>query len=120
MPNYEGRCFHLGWTTKHGESWHEPSTLSLKIKGDGDATFMTQFIGTPKGTTDLDSDQVGMTFSTVSGRNPNYTLTGRELYVRALITSSKPPENPSLKDQKKQAWTQPVVPDAERRVTKSE
>jgi hypothetical protein len=95
-------------------------TLSLKIKGDGDATFMTQFIGTPKGTTDLDSDQVGMTFSTVSGRNPNYTLTGRELYVRALITSSKPPENPSLKDQKKQAWTQPVVPDAERRVTKPE
>ncbi len=83
-------------------------TISLKIKSDGDATFMTQFIGTPKGITDLNSDQIGMTFATVSGPNPTYTLTGQELYVRALITSSKPPVNPSLKDQKKQAWTQPV------------
>src|SRR3989440_27768 len=57
----------------------------------------------------LPTDQIGMSFSTVSGRNPTYTLTGQELYVRALITSSKPPVNPSLKDQKKQAWTQPVV-----------
>jgi hypothetical protein len=95
-------------------------TISIKIKSDGNATFMTQFIGTPKGVTDVNSDQVGMTFSTVSGRNPTYTLTGNELYVRALITSSKPPVNPSLKDQKKQAWTQPVVADAQPRVAKSD
>ncbi len=85
-------------------------TLSLKIKSDGDATFVTRFIGTPKGVNDLASDQVGMTFSTVSGQTPSYTLTGQELYVRALVISSKPPVNPSLKDQKKQAWTQPIVP----------
>src|SRR5437868_10507024 len=69
-------------------------TISIKIKSDGDATYMTQFIGTPKGVTDLNSNQVGMTFSTVPGRNPTYTLTGNELYVRATITSSKPPWNP--------------------------
>jgi len=85
-------------------------TISIKIKPDGNATYMTQFIGTPRGIADISSDQVGMTFATVSGRNPTYTLTGNELYVRALIISSKPPVNPSLKDQKKQAWTQPVVP----------
>jgi len=39
-PSYEGRCFHLGWTSKHGQSWHEPSTLGLRIssthsKGQG-------------------------------------------------------------------------------------
>src|SRR4051812_5363733 len=55
-------------------------TISLKIKPDGNATYMTQFIGTPKGVTDVASDKVGMTFSTVSGRNPTYALTGNELY----------------------------------------
>jgi len=83
-------------------------TISIKIKSDGSATFITQFIGTRKGVS-IDSEKVGMTFDTISGRNPTYTLTGNELYVRALITSSKPPVNPSLKDQKKQAWTQPVT-----------
>jgi len=103
----------------------QTQTISIKIKSDGDATFTTQFIGTPKTITatnmlDLNSDQIGMSFSTVSGRNPTYTLTGQELYVRALITSSKPPVNPSLKDQKKQAWTQPVVLDSHPSLAKSE
>jgi hypothetical protein len=31
IPNYEGRVVHLGWTSKHGMSWHEPSTLALRI-----------------------------------------------------------------------------------------
>jgi hypothetical protein len=40
VPDYEGRCFHFGWTSKHGMSWHEPSTLALRIssiniKGQG-------------------------------------------------------------------------------------
>jgi hypothetical protein len=40
VPSYEGRCFHLGWTSKHGVSWHEPSTLAIRIssvsiKGQG-------------------------------------------------------------------------------------
>src|SRR5204862_455998 len=40
VPSYEGRCLHLGWTSKHGMSWHEPSTLairisSINIKGKG-------------------------------------------------------------------------------------
>ncbi len=36
-----------------------------------------------------------------------YTLTGDELYVRAVVTSSAEPDNPAFEDQKKQAWTQP-------------
>src|SRR5947208_8052918 len=40
VPSYEGRCFHHGWTRKNGMSWHEPSTLamrvsSINIKGKG-------------------------------------------------------------------------------------
>jgi hypothetical protein len=40
VPSYEGRAAHLGWTSKLGKSWHEPSTLGLRIssiniKGQG-------------------------------------------------------------------------------------
>jgi hypothetical protein len=35
VPAYEGRCFHLGWTSKHGMSWHEPSTLAIRISSIG-------------------------------------------------------------------------------------
>ncbi len=31
VPSYEGRCFHFGWASKTAKSWHEPSTLGLKI-----------------------------------------------------------------------------------------
>jgi hypothetical protein len=42
VPSYEGRCIHFGWTSKKGMSWHEPSTLALRvstinIKGKGPA-----------------------------------------------------------------------------------
>ncbi len=35
VPSDEGRCFHLGWTSKHGMSWHEPSTLAIRISSVG-------------------------------------------------------------------------------------
>lgn len=88
-------------------------TLSIEIEPDGDAAFKTQFIGTPKnfsdaGKTPLDSDQVGTVFATVEGTKASYTLKGDELYIRATITCSKEPVNPSFENQKQQAWTQPV------------
>jgi hypothetical protein len=44
----------------------------------------------------------------VEGITATYRLTGEELYVRAVVTSDRAPENPSFPDQKAQAWTQPV------------
>ena len=38
----------------------------------------------------------------------DYVLKGDELYVRAVITSSASHVNPSLPNQRQQAWTQPV------------
>jgi hypothetical protein len=88
-------------------------TISIEIEPEGDATFTTQFIGTPKnfgagGKTPLDSADVGKVFATASGTKASYTLSGDELYVRATITSSRAHANPSFADQKQQAWTQPV------------
>ena len=87
--------------------------IEIDIAPDGDATYTTHFIGTPKnfsegGKTPLDSEKVGITFAKVQGPTPSYTLTGDELYVRAVITSSQPPKNPVWEEQREQAWTQPV------------
>ena len=108
-------------------------SLELEIEPDGDATFITQFVGTlraadtsseavadPSGKPPVNklgkplrvsrkySDEIGKVLKTVEGLSPRYELTGDELYVRAVVTSSEPPQDPSFKEQRKQAWTQPV------------
>jgi hypothetical protein len=108
-------------------------TLQLSIQPDGDAAFTTHFVGTLRGFDERSepvvdttgkaavdkagkplrasrkySSQVGQVLASVEGLSARYTLTGKELYVRAVVTSTKPPADPSFKDQKQQAWTQPV------------
>ncbi len=103
----------------------EPKTLELEIEPDGDAVFKTEFVGSRFGvdTTGEEvpppsgkptrlsrkySEQIGQVLHTAEGLQPRYKLTGKELYVRAVVTSSKPPSDPSFRGQRKQAWTQPV------------
>jgi hypothetical protein len=108
-------------------------TLELEIEPSGDATFQTLFVGTLRGFDDSSqpvlgedgqplkdksgkpirasrrySDDIGRVLATVDGPNPRYELTGKELYVRAIVISSQPPADPSFEGQKAQAWTQPV------------
>jgi hypothetical protein len=64
--------------------------------------------GKPLDVTRRYSDDVGRVLATVEGTTARYTLAGDELYVRAVVTSSEPPDNPSFPDQRRQAWTQPV------------
>lgn len=99
--------------------------LRIKIAPVSGVKFTTQFIGTrknynKKATARLDSsgkpvratkiysDDVGIVLKTVEGENPSYTADGDELFVRAVITSDRSHPNPSFKNQKEQAWTQPV------------
>ncbi|MDC0284468.1 hypothetical protein OAK85_03855 [Mariniblastus sp.] len=99
--------------------------LCIKIAPVSGVKYTTQFIGTrknynKKATARLDSsgkpvratkvysDDVGIVLKTVEGENPSYTADGDELFVRAVITSDRPHPNPSFKNQKEQAWTQPV------------
>jgi acetyl esterase/lipase len=91
-------------------------TLRLDIQPDGDAKFTTRFVGTvaPSAATESGksavpaAQDVGVVFASADGLAPTYRLTGRELYVRAVVTSDRPPLNPSFKGQLAQAWTQPV------------
>lgn len=113
-----------GVTLNKVEFDEKEKTLTIEIEPDGDAKFTTEFIGTSvdfdktttqrkdkdgkpvDGTLDYSTD-VGKVFATQEGHKVTYRLTGKELYVRATITSDKAPESPTSESPLKKAWTQP-------------
>ena len=103
--------------------------LSLQIHARPGERFVTRFIGTRRGVsltgrprvdaagkvveTTLDyragtGPQIGEVLAEVPGPRPSYRLRGDELYVRAVVVSSRKPEVPSTETEHQQAWTQPV------------
>jgi len=103
----------------------DAKVLALRIRPEEGAEYSTEFIGTRRGydrdsqphvdaegkplrATRQYSSDVGEVLATVEGVAPSYRLTGEELYVRAVVTSSKPHPDPSFEGQRQQAWTQPV------------
>lgn len=103
------------------------SELSFEIVPEDGVTYITKFIGTREGydpssepvldadgeeirTTRRYSDDVGEVLSEVTGLTPSYTLEGDELYVRALVVSSKLKENYFAPGEHEMAWVQPLVP----------
>jgi hypothetical protein len=98
-----GDCYASSGVTLEDVRFDEDSrTLAIDIAPAGDATFTTRFIGS------FDTRRIGEVLATVEGRSARHTLTGRELYVRAIVTSSEPPADPVYEGQRAQAWTQPV------------
>lgn len=100
-------------------------TYDVWVAPEEGVTYKIAFVGTREGydhhhepvkdekgevirTTEIYSDDVGATLAEFDGPHAQYRLKGDELYVRAIITSSKPPASPAWKGQKSQAWTQPV------------
>jgi hypothetical protein len=100
--------------------------LALAIEPEADETYKTMFVASLKpepaaadavdssdtpdtpATPAIDPARVGVVVHEVEGTEASYRLTGNELYVRAIVTSSAAPVDPSWKGQFKQAWTQPV------------
>lgn len=104
---------------------HEDQALHIRIRAEPGVRYSTRIVGTledydqatqeiasPKGDPHpfrtRHSPEVGRTLATIEGTTVDYPFTGRELYVRATITSNKPHPNPSFAGQTEMAWTQPV------------
>lgn len=66
-------------------------------------------VGGPLSLGGIMPEDVGVVVATSEDLSATYRLTGEELYVRAVVTSSASPLDPSYPGQKKQAWTQPVI-----------
>jgi hypothetical protein len=55
------------------------------------------------------SEAIGAVLLESTDLNPVYTFQGDELYVRAVVTSSRDEANPIVPGTKARAWTQPAV-----------
>lgn len=105
------------------------NTLKLAIRAEPGVSYKTEWVATmkdadltatPKSFKDKNgkevpvtgdySAEIGKVVATSTDANPTYALTGRELYVRAKVTSTRPHPNPYAKGDVEVAWTQPVVP----------
>ncbi len=60
--------------------------------------------------TNIYSPDIGKVVAEATGAAASFKFTGKELYVRAKVTSSKPHPNPYAKGDTEVAWTQPMVP----------
>jgi hypothetical protein len=101
--------------------------LSLSIQPSPDVKYKTQFIATLKdspltSTPRIDKDNkpldatrvyhedVGKIVAESESLEPSYALTGKEIYVRAKVISTRAHPNPYQKGDVECAWTQPLVP----------
>ena len=55
------------------------------------------------------SDDIDKVLKTVNGSKAGYHVQGKDIYVRARITSSKLHPNPYAESDPEMAWTQPLV-----------
>jgi hypothetical protein len=109
------------------EIWVKDRTMHVTVKADEGVTYRVDFIGTRKGFDETStpssddaataevltrkySDQIGTVLKTVSDVQADYELDGTELYVRAVVTSSRVHPNPSEAGEFERAWVQPYVP----------
>jgi hypothetical protein len=105
----------------------ETGVLKIEIAAEEGLEYTTEFVGTRRGfnptsrpvldaagnelpVTRRYSEEVGSVLSRATGGAPQYKMRGDELYVRAIITSSREHPNPSIDGQREQAWVQPVTP----------
>ena len=108
-----------------------PKGLDVEVLEEKGVTYRIDFVGTRAGydpeskpvldakgeevnATRLYSADIGRTFKTVNGTKASYQFSGDELYVRAIVTSTKKHPNPSEVGEFERAWAQPVVGPAAR------
>jgi hypothetical protein len=101
--------------------------LALVIQAEPGVSYRTEFIATLQGVS-LDSEpmldaegnelkvtrsysaDIGQVVAQSDSLKPAYQFTGKELYVRARVTSTRHHPNPYQKGDVEMAWSQPLVP----------
>ena len=93
--------------------------LSVVIDQEPGVEYTTRFVGTrtdfakrgSDGVFEVDDARIGVPLAPeVSGVKATYRLKDNDLYVRAIITSSKQKENGLTPEEMERAWVQPLIP----------
>jgi hypothetical protein len=85
-------------------------SLEVEIAGEPGVTYLTRFIGTRvRGQGPVEAGELGEERARSNALISRYTLQPDDLYVRAVITSSRTHPSGSVAHEFERAWTQPVV-----------
>jgi hypothetical protein len=87
---------------------HDASRLTVAIQREPEVTHTTRFIGTRM--TPAGPGPVGEVLLETTDNPAVYAFGGDELYVRAVVVSSRFHPNPHAQGDRQRAWVQPVVP----------
>ena len=127
VKGIEAGDFYASTGVRFDEIARTGDELRLAIHTEPGVTYRTQFVATLKDAnldskeqldkdgnllpvTNIYSADIGKVVAEVAGATASFKFTGKELYVRAKVTSSKPHPNPYAKGDTEVAWTQPMVP----------
>jgi hypothetical protein len=99
----------------------ETRTLTVDIAAEAGIGYAIEFIGTPRDVLNVTAEpngsaetnaspdpRIGSVLARIEREQASYTLSGDELYVRAVVTSTRRHPDPTFENQYEQAWTQPV------------
>jgi hypothetical protein len=78
-------------------------SLAVRVAAEPGVSYVTKFIGTRS-----DGDVTGEVLQRSLGASADYRFEGSELYVRAVVVSSRRHPNGYDPDDFETAWTQPV------------
>lgn len=85
--------------------------IDLEIATEPGVTYVTRFLGTRGRPGDpIGTLAVGETFATADGERVSYRFRGDELYVRAVVVSSRRHPNGYSPSDYESAWVQPALP----------
>jgi hypothetical protein len=81
--------------------------LSVRVAAEPGVTYRTRFVGTRRLKDGI--GPAGEVLAEVEGPEATYAFRGDELYVRAVVVSSRPHPNPFKPGDLETAWIQPVA-----------
>lgn len=87
------------------------ASLTVEVAAEPGVDYTIRFVGTRRaGAAPVESLAIGETLAEVAGPSATYRFRGDELYVRALVLSSRRQPNGYAPGDRESAWVQPVVP----------
>lgn len=122
----EGADFYASTGVRLKEVRRSTTALGIEIDAEPGVIYTTTFVGTLRdfdptrrpaplpengnpAVTGFYSDEIGTVLGVIDGPTATYEFAGDELYVRAVVRSSKAKANPCRPGEVETAWVQPVV-----------
>lgn len=121
-----GRFYSSSGVVLNRIAWQQ-GVLSIDVEPEQGVDYEITFVGTRRGFDDASkpasaeqtrasgltriySDDVGRVLQTTAGTSASYRVSPEDLYVRAVVTSSKKHPNPGEAGEFERAWVQPLRP----------